>query len=314
MTQLLEPVYTQLELFRESLPKKPYCSDDLTFGLRVRPASEAVKHLYIQPNGPTNTAWLIYDLDRSTASFDWQTRHVATPNWVATNIDNGHAHLAYGLGKPVWTQYGQRDAAFRYMASIDVAMTDVLEADPGYSKLICKNPLRPDVWKVDLYQPELYDLPWLADYLDLKAYSDGRKNLPETGLGRNCTLFDHVRKWAYRKVRSDWLSMDFFIAAVAEYATAFNALHFAHPLPFREVASTAKSIAKWTWVNMPRGSFKVWGDKRRSKSIEVREGKAQEQALRIRLFLEQYPDLTQQQVADLLGIHRNTVVNALRKS
>lgn len=314
MTQPMQDrVYNQLDLFRNTLPKKPYCTNDLKFGLHIRSASNAVKHLYIQPNDPNNTAWLVYDLDRPTASIDWQDRHVATPNWIATNMDNGHAHLAYGLGSPVWTQYGKKDPAFRYMASIDVAMTKVLEADPGYSKLICKNPLREDFWKVDLYQTELYDLPWIADYLNLEPYKDARRNLPEEGLGRNCTLFGHVRRWAYQKIREPWLSEDFFLSAVVEYATGFNAIKFAHPLPYTEIEATAKSIAKWTWRNMSPAGFQRWSQNRRAKSIETRVGMADTQAERIRLFMEKYPELTQAGLAELLGVTDRTVRNALRR-
>ncbi len=32
-----------LETFRNNLPQKPYCTDDLSFGLKIRPAELAIK-------------------------------------------------------------------------------------------------------------------------------------------------------------------------------------------------------------------------------------------------------------------------------
>lgn len=304
--------YTQLDLFRNTLPRKPYCTDDLGFGLSIRPANEAVKHLYIEPNDSANKVWLIYDIDRETASWDWQDRHVAAPNWVAMNRENGHAHLGYGLEKGVWAQYGVKDKAFRYMASVDVAMTKVLEADPGYSKLICKNPLRGDYWDVGLYQTALYDLPWLADYLDLEPYSDARKRLPPIGLGRNCTLFDLTRQWAYKAIRQSWLSREMFEDGVIQHALAYNEANFTQPLARNDVINTSRSIAKWTWTHMSPAGFNAWGDNRRAKSIAVRGASSQTKAQEVRDLRFNSPKLTQDEIAQLLGISRRSVIRILQ--
>jgi hypothetical protein len=34
-----------LETFKNNLPQKPYCTDDLTFGLKIRPAETAIKDI-----------------------------------------------------------------------------------------------------------------------------------------------------------------------------------------------------------------------------------------------------------------------------
>jgi hypothetical protein len=41
-----------LNLFRDHLPAKPYCTDDLAAGLRVLPLKTALGKAYIQHNGP----------------------------------------------------------------------------------------------------------------------------------------------------------------------------------------------------------------------------------------------------------------------
>ncbi|MCY5064039.1 replication initiation protein, partial [Salmonella enterica subsp. enterica serovar 1,4,[5],12:i:-] len=90
----------------------------------------------------------------------------------------------------------------KYAAAVESALREKLGADVGYSGLICKNPNHEN-WQIAVWQPELYTLDWLADSLDLNSANE-KTILPDYGLGRNCTLFDKTRKWAYRAIRQGW--------------------------------------------------------------------------------------------------------------
>lgn len=300
--------YNQLEHFRNSLPTRLFATDQLG-PIYQTDVLNAVRRRYLQPNDSNNLRWLVYDVDRAGAMLDWQDRACPPPNIVATNRDNGHAHLFYGLEAPVWRQYGARDKAFRYAASIDVALTQKLDADPGYAKLIAKNPLRADAWEVQVFQRFSYDLPWLADYLDLEPYHDQRRNLPPVGLGRNCTLFDRVRQWAYRAIRQVWLSEDFWRYSVELVAQGYN--DFPTPLPYPEVKATAKSIGKWTWNNMSREGFNRWAEARRQKSMAVRRANSLELFKKIQILAAEHPEATQRELAALSGASQTTVFKAL---
>lgn len=303
------PEYSQLQLFRKSLPAKPYTTDELGM-LVIRPLETAIKNRYIQPNTPHDLRWLVYDVDRETAHYDWQDRHCPPPNFTAMNRENGHCHLFYGLEVPVWRQYGHKDAAFRYASAIDVALTTALDADPGYAKLISKNPLRQDAWEVNSYQNYSYDLPLLADYLDLIPFEDRRRNLPGIGLGRNCTLFDRTRMWSYRNIRREWLGEEFWMYSVGHVATAYN--DFAHPLPFTEVRATSKSVGHWVWKHMSPIGFRAWADNRRAKSMAVRQGKAIELIKKIQTLAAENPEATQRELAALADCSLGSVNKALR--
>lgn len=270
----------------------------------------AVHKRYLQPNDHNNLRWLVYDIDRPTASFDWSDRACPPPNLVATNLENGHAHLFYGLEVPVWRQYGSKDKAFRYAASIDVALTKALDADPGYAKLIAKNPLRGDAWDVQTFQRFSYDLPWMADYLDLEPYQDQRRNLPPVGLGRNCTLFDRVRSWAYRAIRQVWLSKDFWRYSVEVVAQGYN--DFPTPLPYPELKATAKSVANWTWANMSPEGFNRWSEARRAKSLAVRRANSLDISEQIRTLAAEHPEATLRELGALAGVSHETVRRALK--
>lgn len=247
-----EPSGTSLALFRQRLPRKPYHTDAVGDGLRIRDVKRALAARHIQPNGPTHRYWLVYDVDRNGAALEWSERNAPPPTIVAQNPDNGHAHLIYGLQVPVRTAPDAKPGPLRYAAAVDCALRALLDADPGYSGLICKNPLHPH-WRVTEWEPRLYELSDLDSWLDLSAYTDRRRRLPDYGLGRNCTLFEKLRLWAYRAIRQGWPDYERWHEAVLTRARAYN--DFEGPLPDSEVKATAKSVAKWTHRHMSPAGF-----------------------------------------------------------
>jgi hypothetical protein len=228
------------------------------------------------------------------------------------NPDNGHAHLLYGLEKPVHSYNEAKPKPQRYLAAIDCALCDKLRADPGYSKLLCKNPLH-DRWIVLTPRTELYDLAELADYVDLSKYKDARRRLPMTGLGRNCTLFEVLRLWSYRVRRQPWLTEDYFREAVLGHALAINA-GFNPPLPHSEVRATARSVARWTWRRMSAEGFQARQSRLSRLAAIDRTERALERRARILEAVEQCPELTQEDIAALCGVSRMTVYNHTRRN
>lgn len=301
-----------LNTFENSIPQKPYCTDDLSLGLKIRPAEIAIKKRYIQPNKPTDLRWLIYDVDRSTAHYDWQDLHAPAPNFTVMNPDNGHAHLYYGLEVPVFMQMGARQNPIRYVSSVDVALTQKLDADPAYAKLIAKNPLH-RTWNLNVWNDRSYNLDELADWLDLSAMTDRRVRLPEIGLGRNCNLFDATRFFAYREIRKpvenllfpELYSLESFILRCQNYAKLHNT--FSVPLPVRECETIGKSVGKWVYEHMSPEGFREWGDKRRQKSIEVRSAKASAMKTKVRRYKANHPEMSNREIARKYGLSKDTI-------
>lgn len=271
--------FSSAKHFRDHLPRKPYHCDDLGDGLRIRDVQKAIQARYIQANGPTHQHWLIFDVDRSGAALDWDDRGAPPPTMTVQNPTNGHAHLIYGLAVPVRTADDGRPGPLRYAAAVENALRVKLDADPGYSGLICKNPLNP-FWRVVEWEATLYDLGGLESWLDLSQYSDKRKRLPDYGLGRNCNLFDRLRRWAYRAIRQGWPDSDRWYAAVLERARGYNT--FDNVLNDNEVKTIARSVAKYTYRNFSAAKFSAVqahrGRKGGVKSGEVRrQGSTAEQ-------------------------------------
>lgn len=259
-----------LNLFNERLPHKPYFSDDLHFGVRIAGKERAILAKYIQFNQPHAMFWLGFDVDRAGAAIDWSDRNAPAPTLTITNPENGHAHLLYALQTSIRTAPDGKIKPLRYAAAVENALRKKLEADVGYSGLICKNPNH-NHWKIAVWQPELYTLDWLADFLDLNA-TENKEIIADYGLGRNCALFDKTRKWAYRAIRQGWPEYGQWLQACYERASAYN-LQFASPLNENEVKNVAKSIAKWTHKKTTKESFETFVTNTHSSEIQSQRGK-----------------------------------------
>ena len=235
------------------------------------------------------------------------------------NLNNGHSHLFYGLKVSVIKCIENpkvHQKPLRYAASIDIALSLKLNADPGYAGFICKNPLHKH-WNVQVWQRELYDLSWIADYLDLEPYKDGRKHLPPVGLGRNCTMFELTRRWAYTQIRKVGVYSNeaSFIESVTNYAAGKNEA-FPVPLPYPEVKATGKSVGRWTWRNMSPEGFIEWCSRRGKagniKSVAVRQTKSAERADEIRAYKLVHPEMSNVKIALVFGVDEKTVRRALQ--
>lgn len=242
--------------FAGRLPKKPYCTDDLTYGIRPRSYATAIKRLYIQVNPPHLRIFSLYDLDYPGAYLAWEEANLLPPAWGAINTQNMHGHLAYALSAPVLTaDFGGRQAALRYLAAIEAAFRAYLKADEGFSGLITKNPVHPQ-WRLLKGPPQaitgwtLDELAGCIDANDLRKFKPyaARTNFDAVGLGRNCTVFNVVSRWSYRHIREfkaescekDWRS------SVYRQCLQVNG-DFPTPMWEKEVACIAKSIANWVW-------------------------------------------------------------------
>jgi len=319
MSELAEP--RQLSLFSERLPHRPYCADDLAYGLKILPAQAALEKRYIQYNPPAMIHWLAYDIDRPYVGFDTEWRVLAPPNIVVISPTTQHAHYLYGIAAGVSTTSASRDKPRRLLSAIDEGYRHALDADPGFTRLICKNPLN-DHWRVELLRADLYDLSELAEYVDLDAANERIRKTPKKhrqGIGRNCSLFDSLRTWAYKWVEEYRGGRGLEAWEVAVLAKAEKLNTFKEPLGGSEVKATARSVARWTFnhydgkltesslasagmtpeifsmvqSNLGKmGNAKRWGNNASKK--------AEAQVLRAR-------GLRQVEIAGLLGVTQKTV-------
>ena len=267
---------TLKKLFSDKLAHRPYCSDNLDYGLAIRNKLVAKEKKYIQANQPFMVNWLCFDVDYAgVLETTFKEKFLPAPNFLIENPENKHSHLLYGLVTGVCSSNHARHHPLRYLASVEYSLRKELKADEGFSGLIIKNPLN-DNWNTYEIEKNLWDLGDLADYLTLP------KKLPKKaqliGLGRNCTLFELTRKFAYAQITLFRTSStkEQFHQCIMGYVQTQNT-SFSQPLQFNECKSISRSISNWTWKNyrqrMDDASWHEYVAKTHTPEIQSRRGK-----------------------------------------
>ena len=296
----------QLDLFN-SLPNKPYCMDEKPGYMLIRSKAIAVKKPYIQVNSPVTTIYFVFDGDKNDAALSWFDENLPAPYWTTQNPENGHAHICYKLEIPLHTSEFSSIKAIKYAQAVYYAYALKLGADLSYSQLITKNPLHPQ-HRTTYWTKQAYSLDYLADFVDLPKKLP--KKLEVVGLGRNVTMFEKGRRWAYTAIR-DYMhhhSSSAWEHAVKTHLEAINST-FEPPLPHSEVKATAKSIAKWVWQRFSYGDFSEIQAKRGAKGGKkggiVRSAKYAELRIQAKLMHEQ--GMSIKVISETLEAHRNSI-------
>ena len=250
----MQQLSLNIEHFTNKLPSKPYCSDDLNYGVRILPKRLALLKKYIQPNHPYYTHFFVFDLDYPTAYVDlfYSMVGVPTPNLIVENPENGHAHYVYQLKTPIYNTDASKPKPIEYGNAVYNALRELLNADRGYTGLITKNALHRH-WRTHVLREKPYTLNQLSEHLELTSKEVNKPIQPDdaVGLGRNCCVFHTVRKWAYVAIRkhrgstyNQWLD------AVLNECVSLNN-QFTLPMNHNEMKGIAKSIARWVWKRDP---------------------------------------------------------------
>jgi hypothetical protein len=298
-------------LVAQYAPRKPWCANEKNLA-QVRPLATALGRPYIQMSNPAMACWLIFDIDRGSAANAWEDANLPPPTYVATNRENGHAHLGYALAAPVcMTAFGRRRPQ-RYLAAIEHAYIERLRADRAFNGPLAKNPLHEQwtVWEPAANCPQ-YELGHLADYVHLPSSLPQR--VKSEGYSRNCDLFEALSGWAYRAIREYWRPgrEEHWRQICLNQAEASN--RFLVPLGANEVKSIARSVSRWTWrhitpvgfqeVQAKRGHF---GGLKSGAARRLASASKREQAH----FLGEQ-GLSNREIARRLGISHPTVASWL---
>ena len=265
--------------FFEDLPDKPYCTNDLAHGLVIRPKEQAIKKPYLSFNPPAMVNWLVFDVDRDNAAFAWADGPcLQAPHFAVVNPENGHAHLWYGLRTPVCRTENAHLSPLRYLASVEFTYTKGLCADKGYAGLVSKNPFHP-MHKLLVFRPlhQLYGLGELCP----EPETPPKKPKFESGLGRNCSLFEAGKEWAHKAIREvrGMRDKEGFTKGLRGLLETLNG-QFASPLPESELRAITASVSGYC-IKHDKEAERAFKDRQRAKgkrSGEVRrEGSLTEQ-------------------------------------
>ncbi len=236
------------------LPHRPYATNTLAAGQYRMSRDDALTMRYVEHSPHALLGSLVIDCDHPDAAmraFEKPSDH-PTPNWVAQS-PSGRAHLGWWLAAPVCRTDSARLQPLRFAQRIEAGLRTSVGGDYAYGGQLTKNPIHPS-WET-LYGPATaYELRDLATIHTPRRMP--RRPERATGLGRNVTMFDTARTWAYPQwwhhrsgTASAWEQL--VLQRCHAINTQFNA-----PLPFLEVAATAQSIARWIWRNFTEQDYR----------------------------------------------------------
>lgn len=314
----MSQVSLSLERFKNSIPSKPYATDDLLYGLKIHNKEKAILKRYLSVNHRYYLKWLVFDVDlpASVAEYNYSMIGVPAPNLIIENPQNGHAHFLYELADEVYLSNSAHDSPIRYSHAVYCALRDKLGADIGYTGLITKNALHAN-WRVYSYCSEPYSLQQLSSKLEI-TYHQIKKPISLSEaiyLGRNCKIFDDVRCWAYIEIRK-YRSKSYiqWFDTVIEQCITVNST-FTIPLSYNEVKAIAKSISKWVWKR-DGYAYQEFIDRqtRKSKLGASKGGKARSEKYkdkRDQVYNLKAKGMNNTQIAKELGVARQTIINWL---
>lgn len=310
---------------KDRLPHHPRCGNDKS-AKSVQTIDKALQLKFIQPNPPGQIIWMVFDIDHPDAA----TRHrdqfntdVPAPNFIVINPSSGHGQYWFCLAAPVNTGESGREIPKRWESYIYNGLGALFGADPCYTRGIARNPLHPEHLTI-LLQDEPWELAELDEYIG-NRHSGGkwiarrRRAGREANIeGRNCTLFDNLRHWAYSIVSTYQTCAGFeqWQAVCLSQAEKMNDFpgHVGGNLSFNEVRGVAKSVAQWVWHNYEgRGGSDA-------DFIEVQRARGRQKGQKMRdELLPRVVELaaagwTQRAIASELNVPQKTVCRWLKRA
>lgn len=298
---------------RWGFQSKAPATDTLTHGLRVMPVQEALTHTFIATNNISMTNMLVLDVDdsdseRAIKSLVYDDETLPEPNWLTINEATGHGHVGYWLAEPVTTTALGRVKPMLFAAAVHEGLRQVVPGDPGYTNRITRSPYSHPTLHM---REEPYELREIASKISIPRRLPSKATTH--GLGRNCTLFNDLRTWAYSAWRNFTLYEEFEFATHAMCHTL--GLQFADdPLTTSETNAIARSVARWVWKNFSHEQFskiqsqrahKRWENRKDDmKRTEYEEKAAQSRKNVIALYDKK---MSYKQIAQTLGLTYNQV-------
>ncbi len=265
-----------LQLMVTRMPQKPYFSDDLSRGTRIREKSAALRHREIQINQPWERQCLALDIDHTE-----QLVGLPPPNVTVTNTANGHRHVAIVWKKPVLVGPNASRKAEAYYTDIARAVGQCWKADPNYTGLLMHNPLH-SYWRTEIFQSEPYELNDFRNALRIVREMPTAANHPRfkggewadqyAALGRNCATWEACRWPAYSMGRNATFD------AVLRLVESYNATHNSPPLGHRECRHIALSISNYVLAGKRKGhsmtdtDWRQWVEHTHTPEVQARRG------------------------------------------
>ncbi len=232
------------------LPVFPLASDHFREGVYRMARGPALQRRHIEANPQALSNLLVVDIDHPDSALRAlsATGNHPLPTAIVENPTNGHAHAVWGLLEPVTRTERAHLKPLVYAAAVVEGLRRAVDGDAGYSGLMTKNPIHVD-WDTLWLGEDLRSLAQLEHELGGHMPQPGwrkpsRARGDVAGLGRNCSLFEDSRHWAYRELRH-WFGNPQGLSDAIHSGVTLQNLEFPEPLPAAEANGIARSITRW---------------------------------------------------------------------
>lgn len=264
--------YSLFKKFKSDLPEKPYYAKGKDKGLKIASKEVALKNPYIQFNSPFVKNFMVFDIDKQDSSTVFLDTGLI-PNFMITNKENGHSHYYYLLEKGVYFTKNSKKTIQNWYNNIYKSLCYKLDADISFSGLIAKNPFyKCDGWQTVELTSHLYTLDELSGFCDFEYLEKTNPN-KFFELGRNCSLFDCLRFFAYKEIRKLKYDYQSFWNSCKQFIQRANK-HFSNPLSQNEIKHILKSVCNWVYKHFSEKGFLMHQKKANKRSQQARKEKA----------------------------------------
>jgi Primase C terminal 1 (PriCT-1)./Replicase family. len=212
-----------------------------------------------------------YDSNQANGTTD-HTHYDIEPNIICYNPANDNHQAFWRLEDPVYCQpSAQMSKPYLLLKAIERAFDDKYGLDKHFARYICRNALHAAV-DTDWRHNKGYSLNELAEVVNLNTARIKKGNKAVKGKGRNCTVFDDLRFWAYNQDKKQFTYPQWQQRCYTQ-AVAYNA--FEDPLPPEELIGIANSVARFTYNNEynPADSFDEYVRKTHTSEIQAARGR-----------------------------------------
>jgi hypothetical protein len=218
----------------------------------------ALTQPYIEANPLVLCSLIVTDTDNGDADEVAGLLGLPQPSYIAINPHTRNGHITYAV-EPVCLTDAAHRRPVNLLARVETGFTTVLGGDVAYGGRTTKNPLHDDhttIWGGSGARYGLRELAAALDVLGALPKYDNHRAVTISGVGRNCALFELLRRWAYRR-RADYRDHGEWREVVHAYALHLNATTIADnftrgPMDGGEVRHLARSVADWTWTKIQR--------------------------------------------------------------
>ena len=235
-------------------PLRPLCSNEKDGSYRRRSRQDALEYAYIETNPLCIQSLVVADVDDGDW-WDYDRAGIPAPSWRTYTLLDSSYHAVWALRDPVCLTDASSRALVNLLARAEAGLRRAVHADSSYGGRITKNPLNTrhtTTWGINdensadsLDAYTLRELASALDYAHLLPKLHERRALIASEVGRNVSLFDTTRNWAYRAVQRYWDETVFAYTMNKNFGVIAD--EWGVPLPTTEVKHLARSISKWVW-------------------------------------------------------------------